>query len=220
MTHRVVRIIAHRVMRTVMDVAHAPPMSITKSPMSAHSPTEIGLMAPGDVALFWGRLATLKAVSPGGTLTVEVVDAGGRARLFKVPHTSAQFEPLATGEYELLDTIVKTTAERTGQAARASRKAEIWFAAPQVGDIFYRQWRYGYLRIDSIVNGVIRAELRTYIGRPPEPVRKFINFSSLEEFQMWSQIPGRPGYDMIPYSSLRSDEEEEVGIPPFVGEWE
>lgn len=213
------RIIAHRVMRTVMDVAPALPMSTTKSPMSGHSPTEIGLMVPGDVAFFWGRLATLKAVSGDGTLTVEVVDAGGRARLFKVPHTLAQFEPLATGEYELLDSIVRATTEPTDPLSQVQRKAEIWFAGPQVGDIFWTPLEYRYFRINSIVNGAIRAELLTYVGQPPELVREFLHFDDVLELQVWAQFTSRPGYNMIPYSSLRSDEEDPVGMPAFIGEW-
>lgn len=195
---------------------------MTRRVMSSRAPappTEIK-MNVGDVALYYDRVCTITRIgSLDRIVWVEVTDEGGRTRTFS-GFVGGSVEELPTGEYEVLDSLVKATAQPEDPYECAARKAELWFARPQVGDIFFKPDIYYYLRIIELsADGSIRAQLSTASKINMENCHTEVSFTSLEAFQREYQFKTLPGYSLLAYSSLRSDEVSRTEIPDCIGEW-
>lgn len=182
-------------------------------------PTEIK-MNVGDVALYYDRVCTVTRLgSLDRIVWVELTDDGGRTRTFS-GFVGGSVKELPTGEFEVLDSLVKATAQPDDPYECAARKAELWFARPQVGDIFFRPDRYYYLRIVELyAGGGIRAQLSTASEINGENCHTEVSFISLEAFQREYQYKTLPGYCLLAYASQRDGEVSRAEIPDCVGEW-
>jgi hypothetical protein len=185
---------------------------------AAERSTEIELEV-GAVALYCGRLATITRIGPNGRIVwVECTDEGGRTRTFSV-FAANDLVLLPTGEFEVLDSIVKVTAPPEDELLQLIMKAELWFADPQVGDIFYRPEAYYYLRVVELTAaGELRAQVSTCEGIDEGYRTEQVYFRSIELFRSTFEFKTCPGYSLAAYSSMRDGELCYIPMPGFIGE--
>jgi len=171
--------------------------------------------------LFYGRLGTIRRSGPGGRIIwIEVTDDGGRTRLFSSFATD-NVKRLGLITYELLDELVAATAAPLSIHGRAARRAELFFADPQVGDVFYTHDDVSYLEVLELgAGGSIRVLTKTCETGPLNCRTDSIYFASAALFQQKYEFKARPGYSMLAFSSQRSDEAVRRKMPVFLGEWQ
>ena len=181
-------------------------------------PTEIKLTA-GALVLYKGRLGTISKIGRGGRIAwVESADDGGRMRTFSA-FIGGDLKILSIDEYDVLDSIVAATAAPTNGLDQLGRIAELWFANPRVGDVFYKPHRFYFLEIKELTAaGALRAELRSCRETDEGDRTEQLSFSSIKRFQEMYEYKTQLGYDLLAYSSLRNDEMVRMKVPSSIGE--
>jgi len=173
----------------------------------------------GTLVIFVGRLATVSRIGPNARIVwVECTDEGGRTRTFSV-FSADDLEILPTSEFEVLDSIVKATAPPEGyELLDQIMKAELWFADPQVGDVFYRPDAHYYLRVSELTAaGELRAQTTSCKGIDEGYRTEQVCFQSVELFRKTFEFKTCPGYSLAAYSSMR-DGGSCIAMPGLIGE--
>jgi hypothetical protein len=122
---------------------------------------------PGQALLFCGRLAEVISVgSSHGPAVVEVTDEGNITHSYTVPNRH-ELQPLTKEGECVLDAMKRATAAPKTVSAQLRRLAELWLAAPRVGDMFFVRSGY-YVELTEIWNtGVIIGINHEPIGTRP-----------------------------------------------------
>jgi hypothetical protein len=160
---------------------------------------------PGQALLFCGRLAEVISVgSSHGPAVVEVTDEGNITHSYTVPNRH-ELQPLTKEGECVLDAMKRATAAPKTVSAQLRRLAELWLAAPRVGDMFFVRSGY-YVELTEIWNtGVI-------IGINHEPVggRSFakqhqVSWDNARQLRKFLAIGTRPVYGAAAYATARPD---------------
>jgi hypothetical protein len=166
--------------------------------------------AIGELWLFYGRLATITDVNElGHPTTLEVEDAGGRVRSFQVDGGS-EIEPLATHDGTVLDAMRRATAP----IEEARRAAELWFAAPRVGDVFASPGGVTFAIVELSSNGPITVCRSSYRGPDFGVIVRWVTYANVASLRDAYQMHTSPGYWVRAHSTLRPEFQAEFAPDP------
>lgn len=163
------------------------------------------VLESGELKLWFGRTVELLELRSDGHGLVRFTDEGGISSLY-TPHMS-HLRPIvdvSAGEC-VLDGLQKAAAPHLTEEEELHRIAEIWLAAPEVGDVFHRP---GYLRVTvqgGDAGGRILANVRVWGLHYREWSGSDMWFESSEKLRRTYRCTTRPGYEIQALSSRRAD---------------
>jgi len=161
----------------------------------------------GDLALFHDRLATVTAVDGARRPAIlELTDAGGLTWNY-ISFDIDEVRPISKDPFEVLDTIVKTTRPELSLTTQRARLAELWFADPQVGDVFGLGVRF-YLKIQELrADESVVCELRSFNDFDGTWNTETAIYKTADDLRNAFRLKMRPRYSLISCSSDRKEEE-------------
>ena len=159
----------------------------------------------GGLYLWHGRVVEFLGVMPTTFAEVKFVDEGGVAWTYERVGQS-ELKPLAEGPHvTVLDALQVAAAPELTTHQTLERIAEVWFAAPEVGDVFERPGELRLKVMSSGLSGCIAIQASVYWAQRSSWGNSEVFFASPAQFRWTYRSEGRPGYQLRAHSTRRSD---------------
>jgi hypothetical protein len=159
----------------------------------------------GELVLYYGRLAEMVGFSTKTNMPmVELTDEGGLVHHFAILHSGRVQRLTRPGEC-VLDAIRRAAATELTPAQQLRRMAELWLAAPQVGDTFLVESGYLIELTEIWDSGEIIALKKPYAKYCPVKAVRPISFDSALALRRFLELATSPVYRAAAHSSNRPD---------------
>jgi len=164
----------------------------------------------GELWLYYDRLATITDVNNLGHATsLEIEDAGGSIRSFQVSNSQG-LQPLATADETLLDALQRAT-----KPINAVRHAtELWFADPQVGDVFISPGGVTFAIVELSSDGPITVCRSSYRGPDFGVIVRRVTYPNVASLRDAYQMHTSPGYWVRAHSTRRPEFQSKFPLVP------
>jgi hypothetical protein len=163
------------------------------------------IMEPGAMALWHGRLVEIHELTEDGHVLITFSDEGGLVWNYELA-SSRPLKLLADQEViGTLDALQQAAAPNLSVDEQLHRMAELWFAAPEVGDMFENP---GDLRV-KVLYGTSGGELHTGVDTYSDRFRSWgsseVSWPSAKDFRNAYRYHDRPGYILRAGATERAD---------------
>ena len=159
----------------------------------------------GDPALWHGRVVEIESVNMAEQAIVLFTDEGGIVHSYPIGlHELKPLHNAAAGEC-VLDAVQKAAAPNLTISQKLERIAEIWFAAPEVGDVFERHGELRLKVLSSGLSGCITIQVSVYWSQRGSWGDSEVFFATPEQFRQTYKSEWRPGYQLRARSTDRPD---------------
>lgn len=159
----------------------------------------------GELVLYHGRLAEVLNISgPYGERTISITDEGGIQHSYNILSWQ-QLAPLQPKGGCILDALQRAAAPELTPADQLQRMAEVWLAAPEVGDVFVVEGGYLLELTEIWDNGVIIATQHPYSCSYPLRETARTSFDHDQGLRRWLKTSWKPVYRAAAYSTLRDE---------------
>jgi hypothetical protein len=174
------------------------------------------MLKSGDLVLWNNRFAeVIWADLLSRVFRIRVIDEGGLAREFYTDHLS-ELRLLKGSKGSILDDLTAATRPKIGHRERLERVAEVWFADPQVGDVFTHGSGIVIKISELRADGSIIVEHQERLPGPHNwkiSTRIYNDANTLRNNYMRRS---RPGYWVLPVSTRRSEFQDRLRpLPAF-----
>jgi len=167
-------------------------------------------MEPGDMCIWHGRLVEVESVNMAYQAMIRFTDEGGIVHIYGVgAHELEALCSAAAGEC-VLDAVQKAAAPQLTVSQQLERLAEVWLAAPEVGDAFHRPGQLRLYITGAGAGGQIYATVKVWHKQYGGWSSSEVTFESADRLRRTYAREDRPGYELQALSSKR---------PPAALQW-